>query len=134
MRSGDELIIELLPYGSKPIYEQLMLEIKRGIIANQLSPGEGMPSVRTLASDIGINMHTVNKVYKHLENDKVLVKQKGGFAVNPKKLSPTADVLSKIEQKIYELVIETQLYGLSDREILKMIQETIAQIKTNEVI
>ena len=70
------MIIELQPYSDKPIYEQLILEIKRGIITGELQPGEALPSVRTLAADIGINMHTVNKVYKHLQNEKVLVKQK----------------------------------------------------------
>ena len=117
------MIIELQPYGDKPIYEQLILEIKRGIIIGELGPGEAVPSVRTLASDIGINMHTVNKVYKHLQNEKVLVKQKSGFIVNPESLKPTPDVLSQLTQHIYELVIEKELYGLSEEEILKMMHQ-----------
>ena len=117
------MIIELQPYGDKPIYEQLMLEIKRGIIIGQLKPGESLPSVRTLASDIGINMHTVNKVYKHLQQEKVLTKQKSGFVVNPEPLKPTEDVLGRLSAQIYELVIEKELYGLSEMEVLGMIRE-----------
>jgi len=33
------MVIELQPYSDKPIYEQLVLEIKRGIIAKELVPG-----------------------------------------------------------------------------------------------
>lgn len=117
------MIIELQPYGDKPIYEQLILEIKRGIITDQLKPGEALPSVRTLASDIGINMHTVNKVYKHLQQEKVLVKQKSGFVVNPDDLKPTVDVLDRLSERIYDLVVEKELYGLSEEEILGMIRE-----------
>jgi len=123
MRGGRRMIIELQPYGDKPIYEQLILEIKRGIITGQLKAGEALPSVRTLASDIGINMHTVNKVYKHLQQEKVLVKQKSGFVVSPDELKPTGDVLDRLSEKIYDLVIEKELYGLSEEEVLEMIRE-----------
>jgi len=117
------MIIELQPYGDKPIYEQLILEIKRGIITGELQPGEAVPSVRTLASDIGINMHTVNKVYKHLQHEKVLLKQRSGFIVNPEQLKPTPDVLDQLSQHLYELVIEKELYGLSEETILEMMRQ-----------
>ena len=123
------MIIELQPYSDKPIYEQLILEIKRGIIKGELQPSEAVPSVRSLASDIGINMHTVNKVYKHLQREKVLVKQKSGFIVNPKQLKPTPDVLGQLSQKIYELVIEKELYQLSDAKILEMIKVESKKVK-----
>jgi len=126
---GSSMIIELQPYSDKPIYEQLILEIKRGIIKGELQPSEAVPSVRSLASDIGINMHTVNKVYKHLQREKVLVKQKSGFIVNPKQLKPTPDVLGQLSQKIYELVIEKELYQLSDAKILEMIKVESKKVK-----
>ena len=50
-----------------PIYEQLKDEIIMGIAKKQLLPGERLPSVRALASDIGINLHTVNKAYQQLK-------------------------------------------------------------------
>ena len=117
------MIIELQPYSDKPIYEQLILEIKRGIVTKELEPGEALPSVRVLASDIGINMHTVNKVYKHLQNEKVLVKQKSGFIVNPQALKPTEDSKIKLSEKIYELMIDKALYGISDDEIIALMQD-----------
>jgi GntR family transcriptional regulator len=116
------MMIELQPYGGMPIYEQLILEIKRGIATGDLQPGEALPSVRNLAADIGINMHTVNKVYKYLHDEKVLLKQKSGFVVNPEIQKPTPDALSAIQQHIYELMIEKKLYRLSDEEIIEMMR------------
>ena len=116
------MIIKLQPYSSKPIYEQLILEIKRGIVAKELVPKEAMPSVRTLASDIGINMHTVNKVYKRLQNEQVLVKQKSGFVVNPKPIKPNPEILAKMSEKVYELMLDKALYNLSDKDILALMK------------
>jgi len=116
------MIIALQPYSDKPIYEQLILEIKRGIVTKELKPGEALPSVRVLASDIGINMHTVNKVYKHLQNEKVLLKQKNGFIVNPQALKPTDESKIKISEKIYELMIDKALYGISDDEMVALMR------------
>jgi len=117
------VIIELQPHSDKPIYEQLILEIKRGIVMGQLQPGEHLPSVRTLAADIGINMHTVNKVYKYLQKEQILLKQKNGFIVNTvRELTPTLEVLNIIKQQIYELMLEKELYQISDEEIFKMMK------------
>lgn len=127
------MIIELQPYGGKPIYEQLILEIKRGIITGELVPGEPLPSVRNLASDIGINMHTVNKVYKYLQNENILLKQKTGFIVNPDQLiEPTPATMATIRQQIYELMIEKHLHHLTDGEIVAIMADVSAEIFKKE--
>lgn len=49
------------------IYQQLCNQIILGIATDQFADGEVLPSVRQLADDIGINMHTVNKAYSVLK-------------------------------------------------------------------
>jgi DNA-binding transcriptional regulator YhcF (GntR family) len=51
------------------IYVQLMNQIIYGIATSKLQEGENLPSVRELAEDIGINMHTVNKAYAILKQE-----------------------------------------------------------------
>jgi len=112
------MILELYPHQGKPIYEQLILEIKRGIVTGQLKPGEDLPSVRTLAADIGINMHTVNKVYKYLQKEDILIKGRNGFQVNPDQtFKPTPETLSAIRELLYEVMLEKELHRLSDQDI-----------------
>ena len=45
------------------IYMQLRNQIILGVATSQIQEGDMLPSVRQLADDIGINMHTVNKAY-----------------------------------------------------------------------
>ena len=120
-KEGGVMILKLEPYSEKPIYEQLILEIKRGIITGELVPGESLPSVRSLAADIGINLHTVNKVYKFLQAENILVKEKSGFKVSPdQRFIPTEETMANIRQLAYELQIEKKLHQLSDEEFLGM--------------
>ena len=51
------------------IYQQLCNQIKLGIATARYVEGEVLPSVRQLAEDIGINMHTVNKAYTVLKQE-----------------------------------------------------------------
>ena len=51
------------------IYMQLCRQIIIGIANSQIKEGDNLPSVRDLADDIGINMHTVNKAYSILRQE-----------------------------------------------------------------
>ena len=50
-------------------YVQLCNQIIIGIATSKLQEGDALPSVRQLADEIGINMHTVNKAYALLRQD-----------------------------------------------------------------
>ncbi len=56
-----------------PIYMQLKHQIIAGIARGELKEGENLPSVRQLAQDIGINLHTVNKAYSLLKDGKYVL-------------------------------------------------------------
>ena len=64
-----------------PIYLQIKNQVIDGIARGQLEDGEELPSVRGLAEDIGVNMHTVNKAYSILKDDGYLKidRRKGAF-------------------------------------------------------
>ena len=53
-----------IDFGSDmPIYEQIRRAIIKALAKNELDFGQALPSVRQLAGDIGVNLHTVNKAY-----------------------------------------------------------------------
>jgi len=67
-----------------PIYEQLKQEIIAGIAKQALLPGEKLPSVRGLAADIGVNLHTVNKAYHQLRDEGyILIHRQRGVVIHP---------------------------------------------------
>ena len=67
------MFLEIDFASEKPIYEQIRRGIIKSLSQNDLQYGETLPSVRQLASDIGVNLHTVNKAYKMLEEDGIIV-------------------------------------------------------------
>ncbi len=54
---------------AQAIYLQLCNQIILGIAAERIKEGDSLPSVRQLADDVGINMHTVNKAYAILRRE-----------------------------------------------------------------
>ena len=62
------MLITLDMTGEEPIYLQLRNAIVLGIASGSLQAGEGLPSVRQLAEDLGINAMTVNKAYTLLKD------------------------------------------------------------------
>ena len=52
-----------------PIYTQLKQQVIHGIAARVLKEGDELPSVRQLAADLSVNMHTIAKAYAQLKDD-----------------------------------------------------------------
>ena len=63
----DDLIVRIDFSSDEAFYIQLRNQIIFGIANAEFREGDNLPSVRELAEDIGINMHTVNKAYTMLK-------------------------------------------------------------------
>ncbi len=55
-----------------PAYEQIVQQISESILSGSLNPGDHLPSIRQLASDLDLNPNTVAKAYKKLEDNRVI--------------------------------------------------------------
>lgn len=64
-----------------PIYLQIRNQVIEGVARGKIEEGEELPSVRGLAVDIGVNMHTVNKAYSMLKDEGYLKidRRRGAF-------------------------------------------------------
>lgn len=115
------------------IYIQLKNQIIEGIATGKLRPGEQLPSVRQLASDIGINMHTVNKVYRQLKSEGyTLIHKRKGVIVNDldKMIDPSHS--KKLEIKIKPLITESICKGLTQSDFLNQCEEIFKQLNNGE--
>ena len=63
------MIIKIDFQSDEALYMQLRSQIIMGIATSSIQEGDVLPSVRQLAGDIGINMHTVNKAYSVLRQE-----------------------------------------------------------------
>ena len=60
-----------------PIYQQILLYIKRGIIAGSIGSGDELPSRRMMSALLGINPNTVQKAYRMLEEEGLITSHSG---------------------------------------------------------
>ena len=120
------MFIEINPHDETPIYTQLMYQIKKNIVVYRNSMDKDLPSVRSLASDLGINMHTVNKAYNLLVDEGVLIKSKRGYFIQDhSSLEQHENVKQSMLEKLAQVQIDAEIYGISEQ----MIEEWLDAIK-----
>lgn len=68
------------PSSSRPVYVQVIDQIKRDIALGRLIEGDRLPTVRDLAIRLAINPNTIAKAYKLLEQEGVIVTRAGAGA------------------------------------------------------
>ena len=73
----------------KPVYEQVADQIRLLIAAGDLEPSTPLPSVRQLAGNLGVNLNTIARAYRLLENEGFLViRDRAGVVV----AAPAGDI------------------------------------------
>lgn len=124
------MIIMLDLQSDIPIYMQLRHKIIEGIASKQLRPGDPLPSVRSLAQDLGINMHTVNKAYQLLKQDGYIhIHRQKGVIVNPDGMPGADDAfVSLLKERLRPLISEAICRGVREEEIMNYCQEIIKDI------
>jgi len=75
MHSRSELLISQAD--GRPMYLQLMDQIRRRIAAGDWPPGHELPSIRALAADVEVSVITVKRAYLELEREGVIVTRQG---------------------------------------------------------
>lgn len=106
-----------------PIHEQLQNSIIQYIALGIYAPNEQLPSVRALASELGINPNTVQKAYRMLEEKGVVysIVGKGAF------VSDTESTIKKIKEielgKFREKAAEAKSKGLTKKELSDVLDE-----------
>jgi GntR family transcriptional regulator len=68
---------ELILEGGRPIYLQIEAQLRDLIVTGQLRPGEQLPTVRTVAVELGVNPCNVSKAYQELEREGFLSSEEG---------------------------------------------------------
>lgn len=116
------MIIEIDFNSDEALYLQLRNQIILGIATSRIREGDELPSVRQLAGDIGINMHTVNKAY-------AVLKQEGFVKVDRRKgaiISIDADRMETIRELRKELQVilaKVSCKNISREEVHALIDE-----------
>lgn len=107
-----------------PIYLQIRNGIVVGIANKQLKEGDELPSVRGLAEDIGVNMHTVNKSYSMLKDDGYIkIDRRKGAIVSFNLKNNNEEFLNKLEENMEIYIAECINRGISLESFKYKIEE-----------
>lgn len=126
------MVIRIDQKSEEPLYLQIRGQIIAAIARGELEPGAALPSVRALASDLGINLHTVNKAYAVLRDEGyVLMRGRSGAYIADPCEDDRADrahiELAKMEDGLFELALAHRARGGSWGEFLECAQRQAAR-------
>lgn len=108
----------------RPIYLQLVEHICGDIIKGTLKPGEKLPSVREFALDMGVNVNTVQRVYKELEMMDLTETRRGQgtfITTNEERISLLREDMKV--QVATQIVSTIESLGFSISEIIDVLQK-----------
>lgn len=113
----------------EPVYEQIARQIGEAIAAGRLRAGSLLPPVRTLASDLGVNLNTVARGYRLLEeNGFVRIRHRSGVEVIAPPSEVGAAARARFEADLRALLARGRQAGLSRDEMKRLVDRAIASI------
>lgn len=108
----------------EPIYEQISNQIKSHIFTGELSEGDALPSIRSLAQELKISVITTKRAYEELEDEGFIqtIPSKGSYVASKNKELIREKQLKLIEDKLVEVIEEGRLLNLSVDDLKDMLQ------------
>ncbi len=119
------LSLEIDMQSNVPIYIQIANQIRHKIAANELKPGDQLPTVRQVAADLRVNFNTVARAYRRLDEAGVISTQlgRGTFILAPEN---EAQVESLRQKDLHSLTLQylhdVQALGYHAEEVRPVVE------------
>ena len=106
-----------------PIYEQIKEQILLNIKQGEYKPDEQLPSIRSLAGELNLNVNTVKRAFKELEMSGIIysVSGKGSYVSHNAKSN---DILENSAKKeIINAVLSAKEIGLTENTVIELVHK-----------
>jgi GntR family transcriptional regulator len=108
----------------RPIYQQVVDEIKALIAKGKLREGDPLPPVRQVAADLGVNLNTIAIAYRELQKEGLIsIKHGSGAVVSPRTTSINND--EDWRKPLRVSLTQMVLAGLPRAEIINIVNEEL---------
>jgi GntR family transcriptional regulator len=122
------MLVTLDPDDGRPLYLQIMDEVRRAIVVGTLRAEDPLPSVRELAADLVVNPRTVSQAYHELEREGVVYVRRGqGTFVSPTAQRNGEERRTLARRVAKRALLEARRDGLGVEELVTMIQQIAAE-------
>lgn len=110
--------------GTMAIYEQIVNQLRNGIVSGELKQGEAMPSIRRLASDLEVSVITTKRAYEELEKEGLIrsVPGKGFYVCETNQDYLKEKQLITLEKHMNAMLEECRQAGLGQEDVQEMVQ------------
>ena len=109
----------------RPLYQQIVDEIKGLIARGELAEGSSLPPVRQVSSDLGVNLNTVAFAYRRLQKEG-LIRVKHGSGATVKSSTLTEKPYSQLRVQLRTALTQLVLAGLNRAEIKTLVNEELS--------
>lgn len=124
-----DLSIRLESGQGDTVYEQIARQIRSRIVSGDLPPGFPLPPVRTLASDLGVNLNTVARAYRLLEDEGfVRIRDRSGAEVAAPREGTSADAGERFREELRSVLARMRQAGMQPEEIRRAAEAEIAAL------
>ena len=115
----------------RPIYLQVVDEIKGLVARGELEPGVALPPVRQVAADLGVNLNTIAAAYRELQKEGLLkVRHGAGATVLSRRLTQLND--NDLRKTLRASLAHMALAGLPRTEITEIVNEELGDLFRRE--
>lgn len=118
----------------KPIYLQLAGYVEEQILHQEWQAGHRIPSVRDMATEVGVNPNTVARTFSHLQDQEIIYNQRGiGYFVHEDARSKVLAERRRIfvEEQLPEIVRTMELLGISFTDLPLLYEKNNHQHETD---
>ena len=107
-----------------PIYLQIVLYVKRGMVAGTIAHGDELPSRRVLSALLGVNPNTVQKAYRLLEEEGLMQSHSGAKSYTVLDTEKIAAIRAELTETDGRSAVERlKMMGLSKEEVFALIEK-----------
>jgi DNA-binding transcriptional regulator YhcF (GntR family) len=116
----------------EPVYAQIARQLRSRISAGDLKPGALLPPVRTVATDLGVNLNTVARAYRQLEDGGfVAIAGRAGVRVSPPAAAAPA-IRDDLRERLRDVLVRLRQAGLAPKELERIAAREIAALADDE--
>jgi GntR family transcriptional regulator len=118
--------LRLDPRSGLPPYRQIAEQVRQALVAGALEPGDQLPTVKAVVTQLAVNPNTVSRAYRELEHEGLVEGRPGaGTFVVRSPRGPSPRVLAELERALERWVARARTAGLDDRSVEALLREVL---------
>ena len=125
------MLFKIDPNSPKPVYQQIVDQVKYAVAAGRLRQGDRLASIRDVAIQTRVNRNTVARAYTELEREGVIRTRagQGSFISDDGPAHGRARSRSILAKRIDELLAMTRQFRLTEPELYDLIRERLEKVR-----